>query len=95
MTDMIFKLRLFAIIEGASLLILFFGAMPLKYFFDLPQAVTYVGWVHGLLFISFVVYASDVASKKQFTDRFLFLLILSSMVPFGMLFMDRQLKRLP
>lgn len=90
---MIFYLRLFAMIEGMSLLILFFGAMPLKYFYAMPQAVTYVGWVHGLIFLGFVLYASEVARKKQFTDRLLFLLILSSMVPFGMLVMDRKLKR--
>lgn len=42
-------------IEGVSTLVLFFIAMPLKYGFDQPMAVTYVGWIHGVLFISFAV----------------------------------------
>src|SRR5690606_36961382 len=43
-----------AVIEGISTIILFCIAMPMKYLSDMPQAVTYVGWVHGLLFIAYV-----------------------------------------
>ena len=89
---MISKLRMMAIIEGVSLLILFFIAMPLKYHFDIPQAVTYMGWTHGLLFMGLVFYATVVAPKIKMSDKMLFALILSSMVPFGMVFMDRKLK---
>jgi len=89
---MISKLRMFAIIEGVSLLCLFFIAMPLKYHFDMPLAVTYAGWVHGLLFMGFVLFAHNVAQKENLSDKMLFMLIISSMLPFGMVFMDRKLK---
>lgn len=36
-------LRQLAIVEGISTLVLFFVAMPLKYFAGMPQAVTVVG----------------------------------------------------
>lgn len=45
------RLRTMGFIEGMSLLILLFIAMPLKYWAGLPLAVTIVGSVHGGLFI--------------------------------------------
>lgn len=45
------KLRLAGIIEGSSTLVLFGIAMPLKYFADMPLAVTIVGSIHGVLFL--------------------------------------------
>ena len=30
-------------------------AMPLKYFADLPRAVTIAGWLHGVLFMTFFI----------------------------------------
>ncbi|KKJ79704.1 putative membrane protein YdzA, partial [Bacillus subtilis] len=41
------RLRTMGFIEGMSLLILLFIAMPLKYWAGLPLAVTIVGSVHG------------------------------------------------
>lgn len=86
------NLRTLAVIEGISLLILFFIAMPLKYYFELPQAVTTMGWIHGSLFMGLVAYALKVAQNKEWSELFLFMIVLSSMVPFGMVFMDRKLK---
>ena len=48
------RLRLMGFIEGMSLLILLFIAMPLKYWADYPMAVTIVGSVHGGLFILYL-----------------------------------------
>ncbi|STD01078.1 DUF3817 domain-containing protein [Chryseobacterium carnipullorum] len=44
-----------ALIEGFSYLILLFIAMPLKYFFNIPEGVKYFGWIHGVLFLIFMV----------------------------------------
>lgn len=46
--------RILSYIEGASLLILFFIAMPLKYLAGIPEAVKIVGMIHGILFLMFV-----------------------------------------
>jgi integral membrane protein len=43
------------IIEGLSTLVLFFVAMPLKYSFDMPAAVSIAGPVHGFLFLGLVL----------------------------------------
>ena len=92
MKNSVALLRTLAIVEGISLLTLLFIAMPLKYYFDLPQAVTYVGWMHGILFMAFVFVAGSVAQRKDWSEGFLFMLVLSSMVPFGMVVMDRRIK---
>ena len=54
--DPVGRLRLLGIAEGVSFLLLLFIAMPLKYFFAFPVAVTVLGLVHGLLFILFCFY---------------------------------------
>lgn len=43
-----------AIAEGISYLLLLFIAMPLKYFADMPLAVKYTGWAHGVLFVLYI-----------------------------------------
>lgn len=53
------KVRIFAtiaLLEGISYLLLLGIAMPLKYLFHFPMAVTVVGWAHGLLFILYAVW---------------------------------------
>jgi len=48
------RFKWISLLEGLSFLILLGIAMPLKYVFDMPLAVRYVGWVHGLLFIIYI-----------------------------------------
>ena len=40
--------------EGGSLLILVFIGMPLKYWAGFPEAVRFVGSLHGFLFVLYV-----------------------------------------
>lgn len=44
-----------ALLEAISTVLLFFVAMPLKYFADMPMAVRIAGTVHGVLVIAFVI----------------------------------------
>ena len=53
--DFLRKLRRLSLCEGVSTLLLFGVAMPLKYFANLPQAVSIVGMLHGILFICLAV----------------------------------------
>ena len=49
------RLHLLTLVEGVSTLVLFFVAMPLKYFAGKPEAVKIVGWLHGILFVAVMV----------------------------------------
>lgn len=44
-----------ALLEAISTVLLFFVAMPLKYFADMPLAVRIAGTVHGMLVVLFVI----------------------------------------
>ena len=55
---MLNNFRIISLIEGLSFLVLLFIAMPLKYHWGHPEAVSMVGMTHGLLFIAYVAFAS-------------------------------------
>lgn len=81
------------IVEGASLLLLLFIAMPLKYFFGMPEVVSVVGAVHGGLFTIYcfmIVYAA-VAVRWPF--RFSVGAVAVAFIPFGNFVLDRRLDR--
>ena len=87
------RFRMIAIAEGISFLILLLIAMPLKYFFHLPQAVKIFGWVHGALFVSFIYFAFEVfgAFKKSFS--WLVKAFFAAILPCGTFVLDKELKK--
>jgi integral membrane protein len=87
------RFRTIALAEGISFLVLLGIAMPLKYVANLPQAVKYVGWAHGVLFVAFIYFAFEVftALKKPFV--WLVKAALASLLPFGTFIFDRELKK--
>jgi integral membrane protein len=50
------RFRMIGIAEGISFLVLLIIAMPLKYFYNQPLAVKYVGWAHGALFVAYIYF---------------------------------------
>lgn len=85
--------RKVAFAEGVSFLVLLFIAMPLKYFADMPLAVTIVGGLHGALFISFVILAREVKSNYKKDWIWMAKALLASILPFGTFYMDRYWKK--
>lgn len=75
--------RWMAILEGTSLLALLFIAMPLKYQFGYPEAVRWVGQLHGLLFLSFNAVLFGYNLKGGLTEMQAFKGFLASFIPFG------------
>ena len=87
------QLRLVALLEGLSFVLLLFVAMPLKYLGGQPLAVRIVGGVHGLLFLVFVAALYRVVLECEWPARRWLGAFVSSVVPFGTLVFDRTLKR--
>jgi integral membrane protein len=87
------RLRLIAILEGVSLLALVFVAMPLKYLAGLPLAVRIAGSVHGLLFLVFVFALFRASRARRWPIGRSAAAFVSSVVPFGMIFLDRRIQR--
>ena len=85
--------RKVALAEGVSFLVLLGIAMPLKYFANMPLAVTVVGGLHGILFIAFFVMAREVKSNYKKDFKWLLKAGLSSILPFGTIIMDKEWKK--
>lgn len=49
--------KIIALLEGASLLVLFLFAMPMKYILQEPIYVKTIGMAHGILFITYIIMA--------------------------------------
>ena len=87
------KFRLVALLEGISFLVLLFIAMPLKYGADMPLAVKYTGWAHGVLFVLYVILLIQVWVEYNWKFTKVVLAFVASLLPFGTFVLDRNLKK--
>jgi integral membrane protein len=86
------RLRIIALLEGISLLVLLFIAVPLKYMFSYPAGSELVGPIHGVLFLLFIVLTIIVAAEQNW--KFLgttWKVLLASFVPFGTFYVDKKI----
>jgi integral membrane protein len=88
------RFRIISIIEGLSYLILLFIAMPIKYIADNPYPVKIVGMTHGILFIIFIIFLYEAMKKYNWNIRFTIELFIYSIIPFGLFFIERKIKKL-
>lgn len=91
------RLRLIGFVEGASLLLLVFFAMPLKYFFDNAHWVETIGPIHGALFLFYLIQTMQfaMAGKRQ-NRKLVWQAFAASCLPFGTFYFDKTiLRKLP
>lgn len=84
--------RKVAVAEGISYLLLLFVAMPLKYFANMPLAVKYTGWAHGLLFVLYAAFLIMAWMEQKWKFSKAVLIFLASLLPFMPFVVDRKLK---
>lgn len=82
-----------AVIEGVSYLVLLFIAMPLKYFFNIPDAVKYFGWIHGILFLLFFASLAIASIKYRWSLGRIAIYLVASVLPFVPFFLDKKLAK--
>jgi integral membrane protein len=87
------NLRIIGISEGVSFLVLLLIAMPMKYFLGIPEAVKLVGWIHGVLFIAYVVAVFMSFRAMRWGLIGITVALGASLLPLGTFMLDRQLKR--
>lgn len=83
-------LRLIGLLEGISYLVLLGIAMPLKYYYDKPDAVKIVGMAHGVLFVMYCINLLIVHLKLKWTMRITIGAFIASLVPFGTFYADKK-----
>lgn len=86
-------LRLSALLEGISFLILLGIAMPLKYMAGLPDMVKYVGWAHGILFVWYVIAVIVARDEYRLNHRKTAIALAGSVLPFGTFYADNKIFR--
>ena len=84
--------RKVAVLEGISYILLLFIAMPLKYLADMPLAVKYTGWAHGLLFVLYIAFFVMAWIESKWGVGKAALIVGASLLPFAPFYVDKKLK---
>jgi integral membrane protein len=86
------RFRVVSLLEGVSFLVLLGIAMPLKYAAGIPEAVRYVGWAHGLLFVLFLLALGSASTAGRWSLGKIAGAFVASIVPFGAFVLERRLR---
>ena len=89
------RFRVISFLEGLSFLILVFIAMPIKYIGENPYPVKVAGMGHGILFILFCIFLFEALKKCNWGKAVSFKYFVYSLVPFGFLIIEKDLKKQP
>jgi integral membrane protein len=84
-------LRLLAILEGISYILLLGVSMPLKYVFEIPEFTYPVGMAHGVLFVAYCFWVLIVGRTYKWSLLTLFWALLASLLPFGTFVADSKI----
>ncbi len=90
MQIMIKLFKIIAFLEGISLLLLLFIAMPLKYIWEMPQMVQVVGMAHGILFLGYIALAFMVYNELKWSLKTLAIVMIASIIPFGTFYIEKK-----
>lgn len=84
-------LRLSALLEGVSFILLLLIAMPLKYWAGIPEPVQVIGMAHGILFVWYVM--AVLAAKYEFkmSLKNTALSLGASLLPLGTFYADAKI----
>jgi integral membrane protein len=86
------RLRIIGFLEGISMIVLIFIAVPLKYWGHQPLLVKFMGPVHGLLFTMFVFTTLSVGIiyRWKFSETS-WKVLLACIIPFGTFYIDKHI----
>jgi integral membrane protein len=84
-------LRILALLEGISYLLILGVTMPLKYMYNNPEPNQYVGMAHGVLFMAYLIWVILVGNEKKWNLKIYFWAFIASIIPFGTFVADVKL----
>ncbi len=94
LTSSLGRVRVLGLMEGWSFVILLFVAMPLKYIWDKPEAVSIVGMVHGVLFIGLCAAALQAQINEDgWPLKRTAIIVLGALLPFGPFVVEAKVLR--
>jgi integral membrane protein len=80
--------KIIAFLEGISLLLLVFFAMPMKYIFENPIFIRPIGMAHGLLFIGYIIMAIILKYEENWSGKKFGFVAIASVIPFGTFYIE-------
>ncbi|MEK6479820.1 DUF3817 domain-containing protein [Catalinimonas sp. 4WD22] len=85
------QLRIAAIMEGISYILLLAVTMPLKYLADMPEPNMFVGYAHGLLFIWYVGLVLLVAYSYRWNFKPTAIALAASLIPAATFYVEAKM----
>ncbi|WP_343328378.1 DUF3817 domain-containing protein [Polaribacter staleyi] len=86
------RLRIIGFLEGISLLVLVFIAVPMKYYFYNPNLTKLLGPIHGAIFLFFLINTLSVGVEQNWKFRkTTWKVILACFIPFGTFYIDKKI----
>lgn len=89
-TTILGQLRMLAIFEGISYLLLF-PTVILKYGFEMGLPNKIVGTIHGILFIMYCIWVIYYAGKKKWDLKKTLVCLAASLFPFATFIVDQRI----
>tara|TARA_B100000131_G_scaffold67686_1_gene63986 strand:+ start:1473 stop:1766 length:294 start_codon:yes stop_codon:yes gene_type:complete len=90
----IYHLRIIALIEGISYLLLLFIGMPLKYGFGIMMVNKVLGMGHGILTLIFCFILFYLWRQNKINTPLSIVVFMASLIPFGAFVADVKLVKL-
>jgi integral membrane protein len=87
--NLLAQLRILAWIEGFTYIAL--GVtMPLKYIYKIMEPNYYVGMIHGVFFILYIIYVFLVGFQQKYSLVKIFICCIASLFPLGTFWIDAK-----
>jgi integral membrane protein len=88
------RLELLGYLEGISLLLLLFVAVPLKYIAGNPAMVRSLGPIHGVLFLWYIFQTLSIGVEQRWQfQKTTWKVLVACIIPFGTFYIGRLLRK--
>ena len=86
------RIRIIGFLEGLSLLVLIFVAIPMKHLFHNTALSKFLGPIHGAIFLVFVLNTMSLAIEQNWKFRTTtWKIIVACFIPFGTFYIDHKI----
>lgn len=86
------RLRIIGFLEGISLLLLIFIAVPLKYYYQNPDLSKVLGPIHGAIFLLFLFNLLSIGIEQNWKFKTkIWKILLACFIPFGTFYIDNKI----
>lgn len=82
------RLRIMGFLEGISLIVLVFIAVPMKYWYDDASLTKMMGPIHGALFLLFLLNTFSAGIEQKWKVKTTGMILASCFIPFGTFYVD-------